>query len=76
MITFLKGKIGFGIAGFVLTILWIIGAIRIAKPESWWARRFYAGNEDKMRESIERFEEDARYAARIAERQYEDELSS
>lgn len=37
----LKGKFGFVVLGFALPILWFIGAVKIAKPRSWWARRFY-----------------------------------
>jgi hypothetical protein len=46
-ICFLKGKGGFGLLGifgfFIPFISWaaIIGACRIAKPTSWWARKKY-----------------------------------
>jgi len=47
VICFLKGKGGFavlGILGLLLPVIgWaaIAGAIRIAKPDSWWARKHY-----------------------------------
>jgi hypothetical protein len=53
----LKGKFGFAFAGIigVLNFLWWIGAIRLAKPNSWWARRYYVGDrEGKLEESIRR----------------------
>jgi hypothetical protein len=56
-INLLKGKVGFALAGFVgfLHFLWWIGAIRLAKPNSWWARRFYVGDrEDKLQKAIAR----------------------
>ena len=56
-INILKGKFGFAFAGIigVLNFLWWIGAIRLAKPNSWWARRYYVGDrEPKLQESIRR----------------------
>jgi hypothetical protein len=56
-INVLKGKLGFAFAGFigVLNVLWWIGAIRLAKPSSWWARRYYVGDqEDKLERAIAR----------------------
>jgi hypothetical protein len=37
----LKGKWGMVTGGLVIHILWSVGAIRLAKPNSWWARRYY-----------------------------------
>jgi hypothetical protein len=37
----LKGKWGFVALGFLMPAFWVIGAIKIAKPRSWWARRYY-----------------------------------
>lgn len=37
----LKGKIVTGLVGFFVPILGLIGAIRLAKPESFWAKRWY-----------------------------------
>jgi hypothetical protein len=53
VITGLKGKYGFLAAGLLIGLFWIIGAIRLAKPASWWAKRFYG--EEKMRLARERF---------------------
>jgi hypothetical protein len=48
----LKGKWGFVVGGFLIHLLWPIGAIRLAKPGSWWATRFY--DELTMAESLRR----------------------
>jgi hypothetical protein len=37
----MKGKLGFVALGVFLPVLWIIGAVRPAKPNSFWARRVY-----------------------------------
>jgi hypothetical protein len=70
-INLLKGKSGFALAGFVgfLHFLWWIGAIRLAKPNSWWARRFYVGDrEHKFVEAI------ARHGDPSGERRVADEV--
>lgn len=36
----MKGKLGFVAFGVILPIFWIVGAVRPAKPNSFWARRF------------------------------------
>lgn len=37
----LKGKWGFVLLGLFVAPFWFIGAIKIAKPRSWWAHRYY-----------------------------------
>jgi hypothetical protein len=49
----LKGKWGFVALGFVLPILWFVGAVKIAKPNSFWARRYYG--DATMSESEQHF---------------------
>jgi hypothetical protein len=49
----LKGKYVFAGVGLVLGIFAFVGAIRLAKPESWWARRNYSG--EKLERSMARF---------------------
>lgn len=48
----LKGKIVTGLVGFFVPILGLIGAIRLAKPESFWAKRWYG--EAKLAKAAER----------------------
>jgi signal peptidase I len=40
-ITALKGKWGVLVLGLVFWPAWVLGAIRLARPDSYWARRFY-----------------------------------
>src|SRR5215831_16074615 len=47
-ITLLKGKYLLGLVGIVVTPLVLVGAIRLARPRSPWARWRYAGNPRKL----------------------------
>ncbi|PKQ25591.1 MAG: hypothetical protein CVT64_09220 [Actinobacteria bacterium HGW-Actinobacteria-4] len=50
MISFLKGKRHLGLVGLAVPLLGLVGAIRLAKPTSFWARRFYsAGRLERAR---------------------------
>ena len=52
---FLKEKFWIGVAGFFIWPIAVIGAIRLGRPGSPWARRFYG--EEKMAKATERFGE-------------------
>jgi len=55
VINVLKGKWGMAVSGILIHVTWYIGAIRLAMPNSWWARRYYVGkNEDKLQRAIAR----------------------
>lgn len=41
----MKGKWVFFALGWFTGIFWIVGALRLAKPGSWWARRWYGERE-------------------------------
>jgi len=41
VVTGLKGKPWLLVIGLVIGWCWIFGSLRLAKPQSWWARRFY-----------------------------------
>lgn len=56
----LKGKIATGIVGIVVPVVALVGALRLAKPASWWARRRY--REKKRARAEHRFGDD--YTAR------------
>jgi type IV secretory pathway VirB3-like protein len=43
----LKGKIGMFLLGFLVSIVWLFGAVFEAKPDSWWARRYYKAGKFK-----------------------------
>jgi hypothetical protein len=40
-VTFLKGKLKLALAGVFFPPFALFGAFRLAKPRSWWGRRFY-----------------------------------
>ncbi|HEY2209652.1 MAG TPA: hypothetical protein VGH26_10245 [Gaiellaceae bacterium] len=58
VVTLLKGKLKLGLFGIVFLPLSLVGAMRLAKPGSIWARRLYPGEGRRMRRS------EARAAAR------------
>ncbi|WP_009477686.1 hypothetical protein [Rhodococcus sp. JVH1] len=62
VICMLKGKFVTGIVGIVFQPVAIIGAIRLAKPDSWWAMRRYPNKPRRMARARSRFGE--RYHAR------------
>jgi hypothetical protein len=49
----MKGKWVFFVVGFFWGIFWIVGAWRMGKPNSYWARRRYG--DEQMREAERRF---------------------
>ncbi len=53
IICLLKGKLITGLIGLPMPSFSVIGAIRLAKPSSFWAKRFY--DEKKMARAQERF---------------------
>ncbi len=55
VITVGKGKLVTGMVGALIPLLAIVGAIRLAKPDSRWAKRRYKPDSRKLRRSIERF---------------------
>jgi hypothetical protein len=55
-ITLLKGKIWTGLIGLFLPVLLIVGAIRVARPHSPWARRRYHQHRRRGKARIARAE--------------------
>lgn len=55
VITIGKGKLVTGMVGALVPLLAIVGAIRLAKPDSRWAKRRYKPDSRKLRRSTERF---------------------
>jgi hypothetical protein len=41
VIALLKGKVRMGLLGVLVPAVALVGALRLARPESYWARRFY-----------------------------------
>ena len=55
IICFLKGKLIWGVLGLYLPPIAIVTACRLARPNSWWARRKYADEPDKLERSQHRY---------------------
>ena len=61
LICFAKQRFFHGLAGMVIFFFAIYGAARLAKPESFWARRFYGTRRpDKQAKAELRFRSDRR----------------
>lgn len=56
VITLLKGKLMFGLASIFIPIIGLVGALRLAKPQSAWARWFYKKSPKKLARARQRFE--------------------
>jgi hypothetical protein len=56
----LKGKIVMGVAGVLFPIVGLIGAIRLAKPGSFWAERRYEPGSRKLARATKRYERHTR----------------
>jgi hypothetical protein len=64
LIAFLKGKRKLGAFGIVIPGVALLGAVRLAKPGSLWARRFYSGTKSELsRARARRY--DRRYAQTV-----------
>jgi hypothetical protein len=64
----LKGKVFLGVAGMLFLPAGLIGAIRLAKPDSPWARRRYPDESRKRVESERRYERHTRRYQRFQDR--------
>jgi hypothetical protein len=56
ILTVLKGKLTFGLVGLFIPVFSLVGAFRLAKPDSVWARRRYRKRPKKMARAVARFE--------------------
>jgi hypothetical protein len=57
VICLLKGKVVTGVTGIVISFVALIGAIRLAKPGSWWATHLYASRPRSARRAASRYDE-------------------
>lgn len=55
VICMLKGKVTTGVVGIVIGIIAFVGAVRLAKPGSWWARHRYARRPKRAARAADRF---------------------
>jgi len=62
VICLLKGKVTTGVVGTVIGLIAFIGAVRLAKPGSWWARHRYADRPRRAARAADRY--GARYQRR------------
>jgi hypothetical protein len=53
----LKGKIVTGVIGVFIGVVALVGAIRLAKPESWWAAHRYASRPQRARRAARRYDQ-------------------
>jgi hypothetical protein len=67
-VAIVKGKIVMGVAGVLFPIVGLIGAIRLAKPASIWARRRYAPGSRKLARSANRYARHTRRYQRFQDR--------
>ena len=64
----LKGKTVTGVAGVLFPIVALIGAVRLAKPGSFWAERRYEPGSRKLARATERHERHTRRYQRFQDR--------
>jgi hypothetical protein len=57
VICVLKGKVVTGVIGAFIGVVAVIGAIRLAKPGSWWAAHRYAGRPRRAGRAERRFDQ-------------------
>jgi hypothetical protein len=55
VICLLKGKVVTGVIGIVIGVVAVIGAIRLAKPGSWWAAHRYASRPRRASRAARRY---------------------
>ena len=56
VICLLKGKIVTGVIGIVIGVVALVGAIRLAKPGSWWAVHRYASRPRRAKRAASRYD--------------------
>jgi hypothetical protein len=62
VLALLKGRVWLGVLGVLFPLLALIGAIRLGRPESLWARRRYPAGSRKLRKATARANQhDARW---------------
>jgi hypothetical protein len=57
VICLLKGKVVTGVIGIVISIVALVGAIRLAKPGSWWAARRYVSRPRRAARAARRYDQ-------------------
>jgi hypothetical protein len=57
VICLLKGKVVTGVVGIFFSVAALVGAVRLAKPGSWWAAHRYASRPRLARRAARRFDQ-------------------
>jgi len=57
VVCLLKGKVITGVIGIVIGVVALVGAIRLAKPGSWWAVRRYATRPRRASRAARRYDQ-------------------
>jgi hypothetical protein len=57
VICLLKGKVVTGVIGIAVGVVALVGAVRLAKPGSWWALRRYATRPRRARRAARRYDQ-------------------
>ena len=55
VICLLKGKVATGFIGIVINVIALVGAVRLAKPESWWATHRYNSRPKRAARAAHRY---------------------
>ena len=62
-----EGKLGTAVAGIAVSAIAYVGALRIARPSSPWAKRAYGKHPERMEKSKRREERfDARWRTKVS----------
>lgn len=65
VVAFLKGRIMLGVLGLFILPVGLLGAVRLAHPQSPWARRRYPAGSGHLLTAERRFEDPTRAGARL-----------
>jgi hypothetical protein len=65
IVAILKGRMMLGAVGLFLAPVGLVGAVRLARPSSPWARRRYPPDGERMRRARLRFEKESRLSSRL-----------
>lgn len=55
LVAILKGRAVLGVVGVFVPVVAVVGALRLARPRSYWARRWYPAGSVRARRSAERY---------------------
>jgi hypothetical protein len=68
LVAVMKGKYVVGVIGMLIPIVGVVGAVRLAKPGSAWARRRYPRGSAKLARATRRYERHTRRYQRFQDR--------